>query len=97
MIDPASITEVSDAYSTDRSQLVVHRRRVQERKARVIKLTRRDATEGDVWRADSLWDLTSGVLDMDFVHPETSEDMRVTFVRDPVMRYEFAVDAVDLG
>ncbi len=78
---------VRDAYTSARTEGPVQRRRINERSTGRISLSRRDASEGDVWRATALWDLTYGVLEMDLTHPETGAAMLVAFVSEPRIVY----------
>lgn len=82
----ATIVDVRDSYSAHRSEGVVQVGRVNARGMRQYRIHRTDGRPGDAWRLRYLWDLTSGVLDMDFTDPETSDSIRVTFIREPTIR-----------
>lgn len=72
--------------ATGRADGAVPAARSNARKIRTWKVRRSDGTEGDAWRLEYLWDLTHGVLDMDFTDPESGDAVRVCFVSEPSRR-----------
>ncbi len=61
------------------------------RAIRRYRYVNQNANEGEAWRLMHLWDLTFGVLDMDFTDPQSGDSLRVTFSKEPSWRRVSAV------